>query len=217
MRQDNVNDPNYRKNFWDDTVPFVFAQLTSFKIALGHNPDLDIEPYYIRFADHAVSIEDDAREIAAAVDLIIARHNPAYATANPNLATTDPAGPPPVQLVIIGYSKGTISTRLYLKALLQGDPTAPQPRPARPNFRPVSEFIAISPPNHGIALAPLLGDPFENLSLLPVQQLYNGVQPIGSSCGLQFDPTTLAGAENFIERLNGETGHGPQRRGHRRP
>jgi hypothetical protein len=203
---DDADNPNYRKNWWDRTVPFVFEELTSFKATLGLNPDLDIEPYYIRFADHTRSIVNDAREIAEAVDLIVARHNPAYAAANPNFATTDPPGAPPVQLVIIGYSKGTISTRLYLKTLVDGDAGATPPRLARPRFRPVSEFIAISPPNHGLALAPLGDDPFDNLSLLPVQQLYNGVQPIGSTCGEPFDPMTLAGAENFIERLNGETG-----------
>ena len=37
---------------------------------------------------------EDAREIGQAVDLIIARHNPQYSTANPNIATEDPPGPP---------------------------------------------------------------------------------------------------------------------------
>src|SRR5262249_19554661 len=105
--------------------------------------------------------------------------------------------------VIIGYSKGTISARLYLKSLQEGDPGASPARPPRPNYRPVSEFIAISPPNHGLALGPLFGDVFGNLDLLPVQQLYNGVQPIGSSCGQPFAPSL--GGENFIEALNGET------------
>src|SRR5687768_2053892 len=44
---------------------------TSFKETLALHPELDIEPYYIRFADHGRSIVDDARDIAVAVDDII--------------------------------------------------------------------------------------------------------------------------------------------------
>ena len=192
---------DYQETWWNRNA-LIFT-LTSFKDTLGLNPELDIQPYYISFADNTRSIVDDARDIADAVDDIIRRHNTAYAAANPNLATTDPAGPPPVQVVIIGYSRGTISSRLYLKSLQAGDAGATPARPPRPNYRPVSEFVAISPPNHGLALATLPGDPFGALDLLPVQQLYNGVQPRGSACGQPFTPSL--GAENFIEALNGET------------
>ena len=204
--EDDPSNPNYRKNFWDRSAGF--QNLTSFKVTLAANPELDIQPYYIRFADHARSIVNDARDIADAVDDIIRRHNPDYASANPNLSTVNPAGPPPVQIVIIGYSKGTISTRLYLKSLQDGDPGATPARPPRPSYRPVSEFIAISPPNHGLALGPLLGDIFGNLDLLPVQQLYNGFQPIGSACGQPFAPSSRR------RKLHRD----PQRRSqHRRP
>jgi von Willebrand factor type A domain len=192
---------DYQETWWNRNV-LIFT-LTSFKDTLGLNPELDVQPYYISFADNTRSIVDDARDIADAVDDIIRRHNTAYAAANPNLATTDPPGPPPVQVVIIGYSRGTISSRLYLKGLQEGDAGASPSRPPRPNYRPVSEFVAISPPNHGLALAPLFGDPLGALDLLPVQQLYNGVQPRGSTCGQPFVPSL--GAENFIEALNGET------------
>ena len=160
---DSLQNPHYQRNFWVDhgTLDIIdLLDLTSFKTTLAQNPGLDIQPYYIRFADPSRSIVEDAREIGEAVDLIIARHNPDFAAANPNIATTDPSGPPPVQVVIIAFSKGTISARQYLQSLqIQVSETGviplPPPLPApRPHYRPVSEFIAISPPNHGLADPP---------------------------------------------------------------
>jgi hypothetical protein len=110
---DDPTNPHYKQNWWE--AP---SGLTSFQQTLDHasNSGLDIEPYYIRFADQARSITEDARDIQDAVDQIVQRHNPGFDTAAP-------PGPPPVQVVIIGYSKGTISARQYLKSL---------PRPSRP-------------------------------------------------------------------------------------
>ena len=120
--------PNYRKNFHDPR-----GNLPSFKLALdlAENRCLGIEPYYIHFGDTDASqhrsIDDDAAEIREAVTSILARHRLRDPN-NPNL-----------KLAIIAYSKGTISTRKYLKQLHEaGSPI------------PVSEFIAISPPNHGL-------------------------------------------------------------------
>src|SRR4029078_9288552 len=50
---DDPANPHYKQNFWD--AP---AGLTSFKQTLDHtsNSGLDIEPYYIRFQDHAQPI-----------------------------------------------------------------------------------------------------------------------------------------------------------------
>jgi len=123
----NPQHPNYRKNFHDPR-----GDLPSFKLTidLAENRCLGIEPYYIHFgdteADHQRSIDIDASEIQEAVNLILDRHR-LKDPANPNL-----------KLSIIAYSKGTISTRKYLKHL--HDAGAPIP---------VSEFIAIAPPNHG--------------------------------------------------------------------
>jgi hypothetical protein len=150
---DDPADPNYKKNWWAG-----LNGLPSFKQTFEHpsNSWLDIEPYFIRFEDQARSITEDARDIQQAVDDIIRRHNP-------NFDPTAPSGPPPVQLVIIAYSKGTISTRQYLKSLQQqvqdnGGISLPPPRPG---YRPVSEFIAIAPPNHGLAVSTssAFGDP----------------------------------------------------------
>ena len=110
--------------------------------------------------------------------------------------------PPPVQVAIIGYSKGTISTRQYLKSLQEqvqdnGGISMPSPRPG---YRPVSEFIAIAPPNHGIRLR-FFSEATDQIS---IQQLYNGVQPEGTGCGTPF-PNLFPQAANFIEILNGET------------
>jgi hypothetical protein len=201
---DTLQDPHYKRNWWTDhgTLDVLDRlRLTSFRTTINQNPGLDIQPYYIRFANPSRSIVEDAREIGEAVDLIIARHNPAFATANPNIATADPPGPPPVQVVIIAFSKGTISARQYLQSLqIQVSEAGATPLPPpRPHYRPVSEFIAISPPNHGLANDPIFGD----LSELSLQQLYNGVQPIGNACGQPFVPSD-ARALNFIEKLNGD-------------
>ena len=188
--EDTATDPNYKRNFWAEPTG-----LTSFKRTLDDNSGLDIEPYYIRFADRTRSITDDAFDIGAAVDYIVQRHNENFDPAN---ATA----PPSVQLVIIGYSKGTISTRQYLKSLLvqvqdSGGISMPPPRPG---FRPVSEFIAIAPPNHGISSALFI----LATGQISVQQLYNGVRPEGLLCGTPF-ANALPQAVNFIETLNGET------------
>src|SRR3954470_23921929 len=140
---DSDTNPNYQVNFIErlDGLP-------SFDLTIARNSNLNIEPYYIRFVDQARSISEDANDISAAVDLIVRRHNPGFDVSNP-------AAPPAVQVAIIGYSKRTISSRQYLQRL-QGAVTYPDgvsAPAARPNYRPVSEFIAISPPNHGISSA----------------------------------------------------------------
>jgi len=167
----NLNDPvdqshNYKKN-WQDPLDYVFfPKLPSFKIAMELPQNLihNIEPYYIRFVDQNRSITEDALEIGEAVKRILKRHNDPQAVK--------------VKVVIIAYSKGTISSRWYLKNLL-------------PSFRPVSEFIAISPPNHGLAADSSLTGP--SLSL---RQLNNGFDDNCTSFG---EPHS----EDFIEILNG--------------
>lgn len=189
---DTAADPNYKRNFWEEPA----AGLTSFRRTLDDNSGLDVEPYYIRFADRTRSITDDAFDIGEVVDYIVRRHNESF---DPATA----ASVPPVQIAIVAYSKGTISTRQYLKSLLEqvqdnGGISMPPPRPG---YRPVSEFIAIAPPNHGIS-SPAFVLATDQIA---VQQLYNGVRPEGTAlCGTQF-LNPLPQAANFIERLNGET------------
>ena len=177
---DEATNPNYRKN-WQDPL----SSLPSFKQALGlpQNSGLDIEEYYIRFLDQDRSITDDARDIRDAVNRILERHDS-------NFHHTDAASTTLVKVVIVAYSKGTISARLYLKSL-QGLVPDIDP-PLQPNFHPISEFIAISPPNHGINVAGLGA-----FSSTAVQQLLNG---FGATSCL---PVFPAATRNFIENLNG--------------
>ncbi len=161
--------PNYRKNFHDS-----IDGLTSFKSALDlpENLCLGIEPYYLHFgdaeADHERSVDEDAAQIQEAVDLIRARQR-----------LKDPNNPD-LKLAIIAYSKGTISTRRYLKQLHDaGEPI------------PVSEFIAIAPPNHGLNWPGLSG----SSGYPSARQLNNGY----SSLCTPFGDATL----NYIANLNG--------------
>ena len=125
---------------------------------------LGIEPYFIRFQLQHRSIVLDAQEIAAAINWILQRHDPTF---NP----ADPASRTPVQVAIIAYSKGTISSRYYLKGLR--DPQVAQELgmlAPRADYFPVSEFITIAPPNHGLRwpVLPFLPD------RLSTRQLNNG-------------------------------------------
>ncbi len=180
----NVFSPNdadftFRKN-WQDS----HDGLPSFKQALElpENAWLNIEPYYIRFQDQHRSIVEDAREIGWAVEHILHRHDPNHVPFTPSPSTN-------VKVVIIGYSKGTISSRLYLKSLHEQQYDLPAPRPG---FNPVSEFIAIAPPNHGLAAA----DVIAGLSLA-LKQLNNGYR---EGCSAYF---VDGASRDFIENLNG--------------
>ena len=174
---------NYQKNWWD-RLQDSGRDLPSFKEALLANSDLGVEPYYIQFSNNdARSITDDANEISEAVELILHRHDPNY-----------PAQPTHVQIVIIAYSQGTISSRQYLKSLKTQVTGMPAPRT---DFRPVSEFIAIAPPNHGLGTRI-----FSTTSSLSVKQLYNGSRPrtvLANRCGQSFGTPA---ADDYIEILN---------------
>lgn len=175
--------------------------LRSFADAIDHNPKLNLVPYYINFVDNTRSILEDAREIGEAVERIFKRHNPSLAIF-PFHQT-----PPDVQVAIIAHSKGTISTRVYLKSLYDPLPEYPDVYPGPyPRFHPVSEFIAIAGPNHGTAmwwpnpnhpLALQLWILFQ-LGKESVQQLNNGYS--GFSC-TSF--TSYPSAFEFMEKLNG--------------
>jgi hypothetical protein len=157
--------------------------LRSFAEAIDANPHLKLEPYYLNFVDDARSIIEDAQEIWEAVKRIIVRHN-GGSELNPD-----------VKVAIIAYSKGTISTRLYLKNLHILDDLG---EPARW----VSEFIAIAPPNHGTVLS-LTTAPtglwiwvWNQLFKESVHQLNNGYH---ANCL----PFSSPSAIDFIEELNG--------------
>jgi hypothetical protein len=180
----NDTDFNFRKN-WQQTPSGPMSNiLTSFKetLELPENAWLNIEPYYIRFQDQHRSIVEDAREIGWAVEHILHRHDPSHVPFAASPATN-------VKVAIIGYSKGTISSRLYLKSLHDQQYDLPAPRPG---FNPVSEFIAIAPPNHGLAASVAM-----TAFSLALKQLNNGYRDNCSSYIVD------GASRDFIKNLNG--------------
>lgn len=171
------DDPPNFKNNWQSPMKtlLVSAVLASFQHTLNHpeNSSLGIEQYYIQFLSQEHSVAHDAAAIGAAIERILHRHDPEY----PARPTTN------VRVVIIAYSKGTISARLYLKNL------AAENR----SLSPVSEFIAIAPPNHGVNSS-------DNLvgASTAGEQLRNGYD---EGC------TSYANADSvdFITNLNGHS------------
>ena len=179
-------DFNYQKNWQDQT-------LVSFKptLELSNNAGLDIEDYYIRFENQDHSISEDATDISDAVDLILHRHDPSYAYPHVTGQTSQ------VKVVIIAYSKGTLSSRLYLKSLQVNITGMPPPRPG---FNPVSEFIALAPPNHGIAFAfgiTCAGQQMMNGRSVSCREFGQPLTPSPQPCG-----SFPAGGLDFITNLN---------------
>jgi hypothetical protein len=163
---------------------FAAASGPSFKGALARteNQDLGVEAYYIQMRVANRSIVTDAQRIGQAIALI--------------QACQDPASPAGVRIAIIGYSKGTISTRLYLRSR-QADLSSVFPNEIAldpPGSNPVSEFVALAPPNHGLRALPGLD------TELPIRQLNEGVTRL--LCGSYNEPL----ATDFMSRLNGAAG-----------
>lgn len=173
-------DLNFEKNW-----KLPLNGFPSFKQALDHvdNAGLGIEAYFIRFIDQHRSIVADAREIEWAVEHILKRHDTSHDPFTQTPTTT-------ARVAIIGYSKGAISSRCYLRSL---QPAPAEPGPCdfgvpRNGFNPVSEFVAIAPPNHGL-------DTLGGLTSLAGSQLKDGY---GTIC---FVPLVSGGG--FISSLNG--------------
>jgi len=148
-------------------------------LELAENSWLEIEPYYIDLEDYQDdeekknrSIEADALKIQEAVNLIL-------------LHQGDP-GATNIKVAIIAYGKGAISARFYLDKLWEE-------QKRRLSFHPVSELIAISPPNHGF---PANRVAIMDRDSLQYQQLSNGYD---ESCTRFPNPRS----HDFIEKLNG--------------
>ncbi len=121
-------------------------QLPSLKDVFDHAPEgapLGIEPYFLSFTDQHRAIKVDACLVGRAVERILLRHGDPQAEA--------------VKVAIVGYSKGTISSRTYLKYLVDSRVGEP------PHFAPVSEHVAISPPNHGLVFDRIQSDEWKLL------------------------------------------------------
>jgi hypothetical protein len=148
-------------------------------LARSENADLGIEAYYIQMLVADRSIFEDAQRIGQAISLI--------------QACQDPANPAGVRVAVIGYSKGTISTRVYLRSRqvdlgpdFPGEVTLDPPGPI-----PVTEFVALASPNHGLRAVALLDGE------LPIRQLNDGERR--AFCTSYNEPL----AERFMSRLNG--------------
>lgn len=176
--------PNYKRNWltkheWKNNG--TTYTLPSFKDAFNAPgaPPLGIEPYFISLSDQHQAIEVDACLIDRAVQRILRRHG------DPEAET--------VKVAIVSYSKGTISSRLYLKHL--DDNKIPLP---------VSEHVAISSPNHGLAfprfqteawlkLMKFLGYNIDITESLALRQLNNGLDENCNSLCCDPDIGTCSG------------------------
>jgi hypothetical protein len=161
---------------------FTAASGASFLGALNRteNQDLGIEAYFIQMRQANRSIFEDAQRIGQAIALI--------------QSCQDPASPAGVRVAVIGYSKGTISARVYLRSR-QADLSADFPGEVAldpPGANPVSEFVGIAPPNHGLRAVAFLD------TELPIRQLNDGVRR--TACTSYNEPL----ATRFMSRLNGE-------------
>ena len=180
---------------------------TSFKSALEapENESLGIEDYYLEFDDlHDRSIVLDAKQVGEAIAQVQACQNPGNPTA--------------VKVALVAYSKGTISSRLYLRSVqedltsvIQGAATLDPPMPG---YLPVSEFVAIASPNHGLRAINALDDE------LPVRQLNNGVSApvyLGPILTGGCDDYQMPEASGFMSALNGVDGNDQWNGAHETP
>lgn len=178
------DDLNFRKN-WIDSLDGLGSMAQTLRAPA--NATLKLTPYFLRLEDQAVSIRTDAVHVRNAVGTLLSRYDPTYDPADPNDDTA-------VQVVLVAYSKGTLSSRLMLKSLIEQVDGLPAPQPS---LRPVSEFIAIAPPNHGLrTFASVFG------TALSGDEMHNGYGPPllgGNVCTQSGDDA----ARDFIEMLNG--------------
>lgn len=158
---ENLNDPHFPKPKHHQPVLFVpdfrFGGKKDFRsfretLALPQNARLGIEPYYIDLEDHKYA--DNAAKIKEAMELIL-------------LHQDDP-GANRKKVAVVAFGSGAVSARLYLKKLWEN-------QNKRLSFHPVSELIAISPPNHGMeGMGAKSLDFFEQLNGHPIDDTTPG-------------------------------------------
>ena len=177
---------------------------TSVAAALGANPQLPIDAFYIEMPVHGGgqnttrTIAEDAEDILAMIEggpdsrggtQVGILNMPAYQTVG--------------KLAIVGYSLGTMSTRYYLKNLMGT---------RRNGAITVSEFVALASPNHGAASVVVACDDLNQPDRV-ARQLCGGRQATLASaiaacgCGVLSTPaeftTNQSGDLAFLETLNG--------------
>ena len=134
---------SYQRSWWESP---------SFKTAIEKNSHLGLVPYYVDFdvldqeegeyKARPETIGKDAADLGTAIECIRSIHEQSAGA----VSTRRP------KVVLVGHSKGTITSRLYLKRNVGSSG--------------VSEFIAIAPPNHGGA--------WWSANYRAVEQLTNG-------------------------------------------
>ena len=135
----------YKTGSVDTWIEPAAPPLTSFAHALVANPQLPLDAFYLELPPRGDSypqnygrgIADDAADILAAIEGgLDTRGNTHVGILN--LAAYQRFG----RVALVGFSMGTLSNRYYLTNLM-GD--------RRAGTVTVSDFVALAPPNHGIA------------------------------------------------------------------
>jgi hypothetical protein len=181
---------------------------TSVAAALGANPQLPIDAFYIEMLLHntplAHGVQDDAADIQAMIEGgVDSRGRQQVGILNM------PAYRKRGKVAIVGYSLGTITSRYYIKTLMGGGP------PSGVNM--VSEFVTLAAPNHGITLrydamfnliaCGVLNQPDRILRQLcggRTATLFSNVLPCGCNSPMLFT-TNVADDATFLEDLNGHS------------
>lgn len=179
---------------------------TSVARALAANPQLRVDAHYLELPRRGSAfpqqfgrgIQDDAQDILALIEGG-ADSRGAQQVGLLNL----PAYQSAAKVAIVAFSTGTLSARHYLKNLMGT---------RRSGAVTVSEFVAIAPPNHGVAGAILAcSDPAEpdrtlrQLCAGRVGTLLSAAAPCPCGPLSMPDPftTNVAGDATFIADLNG--------------
>ncbi len=178
---------------------------TSFAAALGANPHLPIDAFYVELPLHGSahpenqgrSIEEDAQDILA----IIEGGGDSGGRSHVGILNM-PAYQGVGRVAIIAYSQGAMSSRSYLKNLMGS---------RRNGAITVSEFVALAAPNHGVGDSFSCGDANEpdrarrqlcggHTGTLVSQSLACGACPLG---GPPPFGTNHPGDDTLITNLNG--------------
>jgi hypothetical protein len=180
---------------------------TSVAAALGANPQLPIDAFYIEMILHNTpqphGAQDDAADIQAMIEGGVDSRG-RQQVGILNMPVYRKRG----KVAIVGYSLGTITSRYYIKTLMGGGPNGAVT---------VSEFVTLAAPNHGITLRV---DGMLNLIACGVldQQdrilrqlcggrtatLFSNILPCGCNSPMLFT-SNVADDATFLEDLNGHS------------
>jgi hypothetical protein len=177
---------------------------TSVAAALGANPQLPIDAFYIEMPVHGGgqnttrTIAEDAEDILAMIE-----GGPDSRGGTQVGILNMPGYQALGKIAIVGYSLGTMSTRYYLKNLMGT---------RRNGAITVSEFVALASPNHGVASVVIACDDVNQPDRV-ARQLCGGrtatLLSVAAACGCGVLSTPAEFTTNqpgdlaFLESLNG--------------